>query len=276
MQYSKNLISGKKISKITFGTANFFLKRRNKTFSQSNLLKFIIKNNVNCIDTSDQYGNGKCEEIIGNFIKKKKINKKIILSTKFGQLEGFSNQAIQKSIDNSLKRLKTENIDLYYFHSGSNKEFDNDKLWTILDKNVKNGKINKLGISLKTKYLVNNNLFQLNKGSQFGVKVINLAYNPLFKNAEKIFNNNKYNSVYQFTTRLSFASGLIFKRLEDKKKKIFFNSQQNKLLLKKQNEYKNNSDLAIWCLKKIIKNLKIQSTTLGFGSLEQAQILKRI
>ena len=196
-----------------------------------------------------------------------------MISTKFGQMNDFSSYSIQKTIDRSLKRLNIENIDIYYFHSGTNRQFDNEKLWTILDKNVKAGKINKLGISLKTKFLVSNDLFQLKKGIDYGVKVINLAYNPFFRYAEKIFKNKKFNNHYKFTTRLSFLSGLIFKR--EKIKKNFLNQREEKMLRIKQNFYKKNSDLAIWCLKEIINKDYIHTTTLGFSSLEQAEIIKK-
>jgi len=275
MKFSNRLIDNKKISKLSLGTANFFPKNKLKNFNINELLDFIINNKINFIDTSDQYGGGKCEKLIGNYLKKNNLSKKIFVSTKFGQMNNFSSNSIQKTIDGSLKRLNIENIDIYYFHSGTNKQFDNDKLWTILDKNLISGKINKLGISFKTKYLLDNDLFQLNKGFDYGVSVINLAYNPFFRYAEKIIENKKFNLRYKFTTRLSFSSGLIFKREEIKKKKNFFNPNQYKMLKNKQKIYKNNSDLAVWCLKKIIDKRNIHTTNLGFSSLEQAKIIKK-
>ena len=277
MIFSGNLINNKKTSKITLGTANFFLKDKlKKKVNKDEILRQILKYKVNFIDTSDQYGNGQCEEFIGDFLTKNKLKNKIFISTKFGQLNSFSPNKIQKSIDESLKRLKIEKIDIYYFHSGTNREFDNDKLWTILDRNLKQGKITKLGISLKTKYLLNNNLYQLKKGFDYGVKVINLAYNPFFEYAEKIFNNKRFSQYYKFTSRLSFSSGLIFERGKNKEKKKFFNNQQNRMLDAKQNFFLNNSDLATWCLNKILNKKKIHSTILGLRNLDQGKILSGI
>lgn len=277
MIFSSNLINNKKISKITFGTANFFSRDKfKKKIDKDKLLKQILKYKINFIDTSDQYGNGQCEKFIGDFLTKNRLKDKIFISTKFGQLNSFSPNKIQKSIDESLKRLKIEKIDIYYFHSGTNREFDNDKLWTILDKNSKQGKITKLGISLKTKYLLNNDLYQLKKGFDYGVKVINLAYNPFFEHAEKIFNNKRFSQYYKFTSRLSYSSGLIFERSKNKERKIFFNNKQNQMLDDKQNFFLNNSDLAKWCLTKILNKKKIQSSIIGLRNLDQGKILSRI
>ena len=47
------------------------------------------------------------------------------------------------------------------------------------------------------------------------------------------------------------------------------------MLKNKQKIYKNNSDLAVWCLKKIIDKRNIHTTNLGFSSLEQAKVIKK-
>ena len=40
-------------------------------------------------------------------------------------------------LDNSLRRLNRDHIDIYFFHSGTNKQFNNDKLWNNLQKSRK-------------------------------------------------------------------------------------------------------------------------------------------
>ena len=85
------------------------------------------------IDTAPAYGMGKSEEILGEALKG--IRDKVILSTKcglswdegnIGQLHverdghrivrNLSAKSIRKDLENSLKRLKTEYIDIYYVH----------------------------------------------------------------------------------------------------------------------------------------------------------------
>lgn len=46
-----------------------------------------------------------------------------------------------KQLDDSLRALQTEYIDLYQFHSGTDADFDNDKLWNMLDAQKRAGKI---------------------------------------------------------------------------------------------------------------------------------------
>src|SRR5690606_33437175 len=81
----------------------------------------------NCIDTADSYsrwadGNkgGESETIIGNWMKQKKNRSEIILATKVGSDMGegrtLKKDYILKSAEQSLKRLKTDYIDLYQTH----------------------------------------------------------------------------------------------------------------------------------------------------------------
>ena len=118
----------------------------------TNIILKSLDNGINCIDTADSYGNGECEIFIGKLLKRKKL-KEIRVATKFGQLNGFAVSKVQKNIDDSLKRLQKDQIDIYYFHSGSNSQFFNDGLWNIINKNFEKGKIKKIGLSIKTNYL---------------------------------------------------------------------------------------------------------------------------
>ncbi|RZJ66698.1 MAG: aldo/keto reductase, partial [Flavobacterium sp.] len=82
----------------------------------------------NFIDTADVYsrwadGNkgGESETIIGNWMKKKKNRNDIVLATKVGSdmgdgKKGLSKKYILKAVDDSLKRLQTDYIDLYQTH----------------------------------------------------------------------------------------------------------------------------------------------------------------
>jgi len=77
---------------------------------------------INFFDTADVYGLGHSEKLIGEVFSKQRD--KIVIATKFGavfnekEATGFdaSPRYIQKAIDASLKRLKTDYIDLYQFH----------------------------------------------------------------------------------------------------------------------------------------------------------------
>ena len=80
----------------------------------------------NFIDTADMYscwapGNsgGESETIIGRWMKARGNRNKIVIATKVGKLprlQGLSTKTIQRAAEDSLERLQTDHIDLYYAH----------------------------------------------------------------------------------------------------------------------------------------------------------------
>ncbi|MFA6354718.1 MAG: aldo/keto reductase [Candidatus Paceibacterota bacterium] len=108
---------------------------------------------VNFYDTSDLYGAGHSEELIGEALKA--VRDKVIIATKVGFLEhrgqqDFKRDYIRKSLVESLKRLKTDYVDLYQLHSPDIKvvEENNEILETLQDLK-KEGKIRVFGISVR-------------------------------------------------------------------------------------------------------------------------------
>ena len=78
---------------------------------------------VNLIDTAPIYGFGLSEEIVGEAVSQSGIRDELVIATKAGlewEREGiFRNslpERIRKEVDNSLKRLRTDRIDLYQIH----------------------------------------------------------------------------------------------------------------------------------------------------------------
>jgi aryl-alcohol dehydrogenase-like predicted oxidoreductase len=92
------------------------------------LLDRFIEAGFNAIDTADVYsawapGNtgGESETIIGNWIKERNNRARIIVATKVGSemgpgSKGLGAQYIEKAVESSLRRLKTDYIDLYQSH----------------------------------------------------------------------------------------------------------------------------------------------------------------
>lgn len=80
-----------------------------------------IDSGVNFFDTADTYGLGKSEEILGKALKGQRD--KVVVATKFGvrimngkTFYDNSSEWINKAVEESLKRLNTEYIDLYQIH----------------------------------------------------------------------------------------------------------------------------------------------------------------
>ena len=168
------------VSTICLGTMTWGEQNSEKdAFEQ---MDYAFEQNVNFWDTAEIYAippkestYGKTEEIIGNWFTKTKKRNRIVLATKVsgpgpGWIRGGGNQYDEKNlneaVDNSLKRLKTDYIDLYQLHWPERKtnffgrlgyEHKDDNDWNkfedilnSLDKIIKSGKIRYIGLSNET------------------------------------------------------------------------------------------------------------------------------
>lgn len=115
------------------------------------------KNGINFIDTSDVYGSGASEEIIGKWLQSRGCRNNIVLGTKFGLLNSSeweskgSRKFITNCLENSLRRLNTEYIDLYQIHI-QNTAVEEEEILSVLQELVINGKILNYGASNYTAY----------------------------------------------------------------------------------------------------------------------------
>jgi aryl-alcohol dehydrogenase-like predicted oxidoreductase len=111
---------------------------------------------INFIDTADVYGFGQSEELLGKALQGKRD--KFIVATKFGIAIGKppnpfdtppglgSREYIMKAVDASLKRLRTDYIDLYQFHMPDPATPIEETL-RALDELVRSGKVRYIGCS---------------------------------------------------------------------------------------------------------------------------------
>lgn len=143
---------------------------------------------INLIDTAECYGDHLSERLIGDYLKRDR-REDWIVATKFGhhfhdrftRTNEYGATEVLAQLDRSLKALQTDYIDLYQFHSGPDEAFDNDALWTMLDKQVSAGKIRHLGLSIAK----NDNLHQTSSASQVNAKTIQVVYNRLDRKPEE-------------------------------------------------------------------------------------------
>src|ERR1700684_2808474 len=92
-------------------------------------LDALVDAGLNFIDTADVYSawvpghrGGESETVIGNWIKSRRRRKDVVISTKVGMQmtpdrKGLSATHITRSAEDSLRRLQTDHIDLYFSHS---------------------------------------------------------------------------------------------------------------------------------------------------------------
>ncbi len=187
MNYKKLGNTDLDVSTICLGTMTWGEQNtQDQAFEQ---MDFALSNGVNFWDTAELYAvpprketYGDTEEIIGNWFVKTKKRKEVILATKVagpardylrnGE-NSFTGPNLESALNNSLKRLKTDYIDLYQLHWPErnvnnfgrlgyvHKENDWNQFEDVLgelDKYIKSGKIRYVGLSNETPWGVLNYL----------------------------------------------------------------------------------------------------------------------
>jgi aryl-alcohol dehydrogenase-like predicted oxidoreductase len=108
---------------------------------------------INYFDTADSYGGGLSEEIIGRWLRARGVRDEIVLSTKvFNRMGpgpndvGLSRRHILRAVEDSLRRLQTDWIDLYVTHD-VDRETPLDETLRALDDLVHQGKVRYVGAS---------------------------------------------------------------------------------------------------------------------------------
>ncbi|CAH8773056.1 aldo/keto reductase [Paenibacillus dendritiformis] len=143
---------------------------------------------INLIDTAECYGDHLSEAFIGDFLRRDK-REDWVVATKFGhqfhshlnRTDRYGAEEVRGQLEASLRALKTDYIDLYQFHSGNDQAFDNDDLWTMLDKQVQAGTIRHIGLSLNK----SNSMHQTASATRVGAGAIQLVYNRLDRGPEE-------------------------------------------------------------------------------------------
>ena len=111
---------------------------------------------VNFIDTSDAYGAGYGESLLGNALKGKRD--KIVIATKGGNVMVGPNRGkrifepdyISRVMDESLGRLQTDYIDLYQLHNPTVEVIERGAVWEVLERAKQAGKVRHYGVSINS------------------------------------------------------------------------------------------------------------------------------
>jgi len=128
MEYRYLGNSGLKVSTLTLGTMTFGGKERFSKLGNidvkeaGEIIHLCIDHGINLIDTANIYSYGRSEEIIGEVLGGKRPGD-VLISTKARMAigegpneSGFSKHHLIRECEKSLKRLKTDVIDIYYMH----------------------------------------------------------------------------------------------------------------------------------------------------------------
>jgi aryl-alcohol dehydrogenase-like predicted oxidoreductase len=118
-------------------------------------IKAALDAGVNFFDTADVYGNGHSEELLGKAVEG--MRDKVIIASKVGNrttdgkwTKDFSPQWINQSVDGSLRRLRTDYLDVYFMHTPRTDEQFQACMdaQDCLDRLKEAGKIRHYGISI--------------------------------------------------------------------------------------------------------------------------------
>ena len=149
MQYKKLGRTGLKVSTICLGAMNY-----GDPVSETdsiNIMKSAFAAGVNFVDTADMYAKGRPEEIVGKAIKEDRHS--LVIATKVGAPvgpgpndAGLSRKHIMQAIEDSLRRLQTDYIDLYYAHTADFYTPLEETLRTM-DDLIHQGKVRYIGCS---------------------------------------------------------------------------------------------------------------------------------
>ena len=178
MKFKKLPFTEIQVSEICLGTMTF--GKQNTESEGHQQLDYAVSRGINFIDTAELYPvpaeaetYGETERIIGNWIKKNNNRSSIILASKIAgpgaytkhiRTTGFSKSALKEAVNDSLKRLQTDYIDLYqlhwperftntfgtrgYKHISKEKWEDNfSEILLNLNELIKEGKIRHIGLS---------------------------------------------------------------------------------------------------------------------------------
>ncbi|MBE2321211.1 aldo/keto reductase, partial [Solirubrobacter sp. CPCC 204708] len=150
------------VSRIALGTMNFGELTDEAT--SSSIMDAALDAGINLFDTADVYGGpqspdmtkgyGTSEEIIGNWLAQDKTRRnKIVLSTKVYQPmdigpndKYLSAYHIRRACEASLRRLKTDHIDLYHMHH-VDRATPWEEIWQAFEQLIREGKITYVGSS---------------------------------------------------------------------------------------------------------------------------------
>jgi aryl-alcohol dehydrogenase-like predicted oxidoreductase len=166
---------------------------------------------VNFIDTADVYGNGRSERLIARLRKERK--EEIIVATKAGRrlprqtVEGYSRQNLVAWIEDSLRNLSTECLDLVQLHGPPTELYSRPEVFEILDDLVRAGKIRYYGVSVEK-------VEEAMKAIEYpNVQTVQIIFNAFRQRPAEVFFGRAAQKQVGILARVPLASGLLTGKL---------------------------------------------------------------
>jgi aryl-alcohol dehydrogenase-like predicted oxidoreductase len=143
--------TGVRVSAIALGTANFADPTPENEAKQ--ILQRAVEGGINLIDTGNSYAGGESERIIGRVLKDDGLRDQVLISSKVfpptgpgPNDRGTSRLHVMRACEDSLRRLQTDRIDLYFIHR-LDPDTHQEETLAALDDLVRSGKVRYIACS---------------------------------------------------------------------------------------------------------------------------------
>lgn len=175
-----------------------------------NALKCAWENGVNLFDTCDSYGNGHSEEIIGKFLKGKR--QEAVVVTKGGtnfripeRSKNFTRKYLQMCLDESLRRLDMDYVDVYLLHVPDAEWQDRAEVLETMQELKKSGKTRFCGLAM---WGAADTLHAFAKDTEGVIEVLECPFNVLNKSNRKVVKIAEERDIPVLTSQ-PLASGIL-------------------------------------------------------------------
>lgn len=201
--------TGFEISPISLGTWQVGGKW-GSAFDEKNAAEILHKAvdaGVNFIDTADVYSDGESERAVGRFLKER--TERIYVATKCGRQiqphlnEGYQPPLLRKYVEDSLRRLQVDCIDLIQLHCPPTAVYYRPEIFSLFDELKKEGKILHLGVSVEK-------VEEALKAIEYdNVTTVQIIFNMFRQRPADLFFREAKNKNVGIIVRVPLASGLL-------------------------------------------------------------------
>jgi len=178
------------------------------------LINTAIDNGVNFIDTADVYENGLSETAVGRVVRSR--SERIYVATKCGRhinphvSEGYQPKVLKKYIEDSLKRMGLETLDLIQLHCPPTEVFYRPEIFEMFDRLKEQGKILNLGVSVEK-------VEEALKAIEYSnVTTVQIIFNLFRQRPSELFFSEARKKDIGIIARVPLASGLLTGKFDAK------------------------------------------------------------
>ncbi|WPO77427.1 aldo/keto reductase [Flavobacterium sp. KACC 22761] len=178
------------------------------------LINTAIDNGVNFIDSADVYENGLSETAVGRVVRSR--SERIYVATKCGRQinphinEGYQTKVLQKFVDDSLKRMGLETLDLIQLHCPPTEVYYRPEIFELFDRLKEQGKILNLGVSVEK-------VEEALKAIEYSnVTTVQIIFNLFRQRPSQLFFSEAKKKDIGIIARVPLASGLLTGKFDSK------------------------------------------------------------